>query len=175
MKKILNVWNDLGMHMESILGCLLAAAGFVSAVHGAGVDARGDTSLHRAMHNGRSNIERRIERASEQDLETKNKSGSTPLMSAVIWNHKKAVELLLARGNGQVNTVDIYGRTPLHYAAWLGLDDIGQILLDNGALPDIKDKQLQTALDVVRRSRHFLANKNEKESNGATPPNEDLK
>lgn len=116
-------------------------------------DVRGDTSLHRAIHNPQSNFERKIFRASDQDLATQNNSGSTPLMSAVIWNNRKAVTLLLARDVQQINTVDKHDRTPLHYAAGLGLSDITRILLENGALLDIKDENLQTPLDIVLR-RH---------------------
>lgn len=113
-------------------------------------DACGDTPLHRTMHNPGTKLARRIKKASTEDLNAQNHSGSTPLMSAVIWNKPHAVALLLKRGNGQINTTDKYGRTPLHYAAGLGLTDIAKMLLENGATEGAKDSDQQTPLDMAR-------------------------
>lgn len=133
----------------------LFIAGTTAIVYGNQVDIRGDTPLHRAMHNKKSHFEQSISRASEQDLSRKNKSGSTPLMSAVIWGNRKAVRRLLEKGTRQVNSVDKYGRTPLHYAAWLGLYDITSMLLRHGALSYIKDNFSLTPIDIAlsRRSK----------------------
>lgn len=71
-------------------------------------------------------------------------------MSAVIWNNEKGVQLLLERGDKQVSTVDKYGKTPLHYAAGLGLTEIVRMLLEKGASQDAKDEDGQIPLELAR-------------------------
>jgi ankyrin repeat protein len=150
-----NVWiavnREVLARRDAMLPATMIAFALMAYV-GEG-DMRGDTALHRAVHNLGSNFERKIYRAFDQNLAIQNNSGSTPLMSAVIWNNKKAVALLLRRDAKQVNTVDKYGRAPLHYAVGLGLIDIARMLLRNGASPDIKDKDLQIPRDIALR-RH---------------------
>ncbi len=56
-------------------------------------------------------------------------------------------DLLAARGR--------YGRTPLHEAAALGLNEIGELLLDRGAEVNSKDKNDWTPLYSDGRSRNI--------------------
>ena len=62
------------------------------------------------------------------------------------------VQLLLENG-ARINTVDDYGRTPLHRASTCGDEVMVQLLLENGA--DINAKcRGYTALDHAVENRH---------------------
>jgi hypothetical protein len=103
-------------------------------------DARGDNALHIAMQ--RRSKDEIIDMLIDHDstiLASENKSGSTPLMSAVIWNNRRGVERLLSIYRSQVNVqhVDHYGRTALDYAAWLGYIKIANMLVVAGAQEDV--------------------------------------
>lgn len=116
-------------------------------------DVRGDNALHIAMQR-RSN-QWVINKLLAQDLTilaSVNKSGSTPLMSAVIWNNRRGVEHLLGYvmiSHLNVRHRDRYGRSSLDYAAWLGYVDIAKMLLAAGAQEDVP-----SALSLVCR-RHI--------------------
>ena len=55
---------------------------------------------------------------------------------------------LISRGS-QINSVDLYGRTPLHLASASGLAEAVVFLLNNGAKLEILDKFGKTPLDVA--------------------------
>ena len=57
-------------------------------------------------------------------------------------------ETLISRGS-QINSVDLYGRTPLHLASASGLAEAVAFLLKNGAKLEILDKFCKTPLDVA--------------------------
>ena len=63
-------------------------------------------------------------------------NGATPLVVAVINNHKDMVELLLAN-NADVNAKTFFGMTPLHYVE---NEDVAELLLVNKADVNAKDK-----------------------------------
>ena len=60
----------------------------------------------------------------------------------------EAVKLAVQLG-GSVNTADFLGRTALHGAAYYGLNDVVQFLVDNGADLEAKDIHGQTALSIA--------------------------
>jgi ankyrin repeat protein len=65
----------------------------------------------------------------------------------VVAHHPEALKVLLAAG-ADVNAVDHFGYTPLHYAATIDFGDsaTATALLRAGANPNIKDKKGMTAL-----------------------------
>jgi ankyrin repeat protein len=74
------------------------------------------------------------------DLSLRNKVGKTPLMSMILRNQVKfdLIETLIKNG-ANINEVDNYGNSVLHFAAWNGVDeDIINLLKENGvkSLPD---------------------------------------
>jgi hypothetical protein len=65
------------------------------------------------------------------DIETREKSGYTPLALAALWGKKDVVEVLIQNG-ANVNSRDLSGDHPLLFA--VGSPDIIRLLLDNGAV-----------------------------------------
>lgn len=54
-----------------------------------------------------------------------------------------------------INTIDIYGWTPLMCAACAGSNDVVQLLLKNNARTDIKSKKGLTALELALKNGHY--------------------
>jgi ankyrin repeat protein len=121
-------------------------------------DARGDSALHIAVQCSANNmmnvmldhIEKYKRCWAIHPLSMQNKSGSTPIISAVIWGNYGALAALLAKASSeQVDCVDIYKRTGLHYAAWIGNTSMALMLLKAGAYFNIADKDKKTPYDLA--------------------------
>ncbi|XP_019852814.1 PREDICTED: uncharacterized protein LOC109582511 [Amphimedon queenslandica] len=63
--------------------------------------------------------------------------GSTPLHCACKSGNSKVIELLITKGNADVNAVDEHGRAPLFKAVKSGSVEAVDILLTNGARTDV--------------------------------------
>ena len=75
--------------------------------------------------------------------------GTTILHQAMYANNPEIVDLLIKR-NAPLNVIDSNGSTPLMIAVNRGSGDMTQMLLDNGADPDIKDTAYgRTALHIA--------------------------
>ncbi|WP_436831448.1 ankyrin repeat domain-containing protein [Parapedobacter sp. DT-150] len=74
--------------------------------------------------------------------------GSSPLITAVIFDKAVMAELLIAAG-ADLNFRNNEGSTPLISAAFFGRPEIVRILLDKGADKTIKNKYGATAYDSV--------------------------
>ena len=72
----------------------------------------------------------------------------SPLSVASAWNNYNAVKLLMRKG-ADVNQIDRYGNTALHYAAANGNVEIVKLLLDSGARIDKNDKEGNTAMHLA--------------------------
>ena len=80
------------------------------------------------------------------DVNSKNKSGYTPLHFAAYKGHKEIVELLIAEG-ADVNAKDDMGRTPFHIAIYGRQNEIVELLIAEGADVNAKDDNSDTPLD----------------------------
>ena len=58
-------------------------------------------------------------------------------------------ELLIAKGADVNAKVAIWGRTPLHFAAWNGHKEVAELLIENGAEVNAKDNYGRTPLDLA--------------------------
>ena len=76
------------------------------------------------------------------------KSGDTPLNTALLHNKKAVIELLVANG-ADVRHAGTWGHTPLHNAAINGDADTARLLLDHGADPNAVDDAGETPLDIA--------------------------
>ena len=57
-------------------------------------------------------------------------------------------------GGANINTVDLEGRAPLHFAATEGCVEAATVLLDAGALKDVRDVFGNTPADNARALGH---------------------
>ena len=62
------------------------------------------------------------------------------------------IEMLLRTG-ANINAIDQDKKTPLHYAASEGRAQIIPLLVQNGALPGLKDYQQETPMDVAKTNK----------------------
>ena len=80
----------------------------------------------------------------------------TPLHLAVKQYHKEIAELLIAEG-ADVNASNNWAETPLHHAAYWGLD-LAELLIAKGANVNAKIRNGQTPLDLaIERNRTATA------------------
>ena len=77
--------------------------------------------------------------------------GSSPLISAALFDKKAMVEVLLEAG-AELNFQNNDGSTALHTAAFFCRPEIVQLLLDNGADKTIQNNTDNTAYDIVAGS-----------------------
>lgn len=84
------------------------------------------------------------------DINTKDKSGNTPLHYCIYYKNYKLMKLLVNNG-ADVNVHDNNGRTPLHLAIASNfvkgrheIDNYCNFLISNGADREIKDKNGET-------------------------------
>jgi len=75
-------------------------------------------------------------------------SGSTPLITAVTFDKREAVRLLIA-GGADLNRQNREGSTPLHTASFLCRTEIVEMLLNAGANKEVMNKVGSTALNGV--------------------------
>ncbi|XP_039649752.1 NF-kappa-B inhibitor zeta-like [Perca fluviatilis] len=100
-------------------------------------DADGDTCLHIAVAQGRRALAYVLATKMAQcgSLDTKEHNGQTALQIAAATNQQLIVHDLLAQG-AQINTRDIWGRSPLHVCAEKGhfssLQSIWRTLMGSG-------------------------------------------
>ncbi|RUS22547.1 hypothetical protein BC937DRAFT_88542 [Endogone sp. FLAS-F59071] len=88
------------------------------------------------------------------------------------------VSFLLASKDIQIDVVDRFGRTPLHYAARLGAFTCSSYLLDRGALVNADDLDYNTPLQIALMYNHvdysvMLGNKDAEVLRDVTLPNGD--
>ncbi|KAM3585513.1 uncharacterized protein V6R79_019623 [Siganus canaliculatus] len=106
-------------------------------------DADGDTFLHIAVAQGKRALAYVLARemATWGSLDLKEHNGQTALQLAAASNQPLLVNDLLSHG-AQINTRDLWGRSPLHVCAekghFLSLQSIWKALKQNGRLIDIE-------------------------------------
>ncbi|MDP6677244.1 MAG: ankyrin repeat domain-containing protein, partial [Pirellulales bacterium] len=64
-------------------------------------------------------------------INTKNKSGGTPLHNAAWKGHKKIIDLLIRKG-ADLNAKDIDGKTPFNWAEEANRKEISQLFRKHG-------------------------------------------
>ena len=79
----------------------------------------------------------------------------TPIHSALANPHNTALAQVLIDAGADINTAQLQGYTPLHYAAVNGLETIARRLLERGADRSVRDKTGKTASDLAREKGHL--------------------
>ena len=86
------------------------------------------------------------------DPETKDASSFTIGRAAVLISNRDFLEELLERGLDTKHT-DVDGRNSLHWAASEGFPPTVKLLLQHGAVPNVRALNGETAADIVRQKR----------------------
>jgi ankyrin repeat protein len=115
-------------------------------------DFTGHTALHYAANSGHAQVAALL-LAKGADPNALNMEGRSPLHLASMRCFPEVVKLLIAKG-AKVNLKGtMFGSTPLHAAAGFGCVKVAEVLLDNKAKTDIKDKQGLTPLGVAQKDK----------------------
>lgn len=85
------------------------------------------------------------------NINLKDKQGRTPLHIAIRERYQEGTDVLLHAGV-DVNIQDNYGNTPLHES--IHSSHIVSALLDHGALPNVRNSDLETPLHLAVRERN---------------------
>jgi ankyrin repeat protein/acetyl esterase/lipase len=161
---------DVSIHIAARFGALAKVKSLIEK--GTGIDEEdisGQTALHYAVENGHKNVVELLI-ANGADVNVKNKDGNAPGHVALGKNNSTILELLIAKGANvvsihlsayqgdldkvrsyieeytDVNTVDSFGATPLHYATRRGHRQVVEFLIAKGAYVNAKDKRNFTPL-----------------------------
>uniref|UniRef100_UPI00398EBF96 poly [ADP-ribose] polymerase tankyrase-2 isoform X2 n=1 Tax=Pristiophorus japonicus TaxID=55135 RepID=UPI00398EBF96 len=112
------------------------------------IEGRQSTPLHFAAgYNRVSVVEYLLQNGA--DVHAKDKGGLVPLHNACSYGHYEVAELLVKHG-AVVNVADLWKFTPLHEAAAKGKYEICKLLLLHGADPTKKNRDGNTALDLIK-------------------------
>ncbi|EGG17549.1 hypothetical protein DFA_08545 [Cavenderia fasciculata] len=103
------------------------------------IDSNGWTPLHSAAYSGNADICKLLLQVPTIDVNIKNRDGASVLHYFVrhpyTEKRKEAVLMMLEKGL-DINNGTRHGETPLHSAAFKGLNDVVALLLQNGANPN---------------------------------------
>ena len=88
----------------------------------------------------------------ETDFNKRDRWGRSPLVS--VMKHRPIPDLirkLIVEGKADVSATDIYGSTPLHFAAYHNYPEQVELLLSHGADKTVIDELQDRPLDTIRR------------------------
>ncbi|XP_052080115.1 uncharacterized protein LOC127718187 [Mytilus californianus] len=90
------------------------------------------------------------------DFEVKDRWGRSTLISIMKYRPlPDFLKALMEKGTVNVNTRDIYGSTPLHFAAYLNYEEQIELLLKYGADINARDNLQERPLDTAKRHKSF--------------------
>ncbi|CAC5394678.1 unnamed protein product [Mytilus coruscus] len=90
------------------------------------------------------------------DYEVKDRWGRSTLSSIMKYRpDPDFLKVLMKTGTVNVNTRDIYGSTPLHFAAYLNYEEQIEVLLKYGADVNARDNLQERPLDTAKRHNSF--------------------
>ncbi|CAB0031723.1 unnamed protein product [Trichogramma brassicae] len=113
----------------------------------------GDTPLHLAMYKGHKKLTETLLR-NGADPNIANSRGLRPLQFIFVKSYgDDFLELFFELGGRelrlQLNAVDCFGRSPLHWAVISGLKKVFELLLKNGADPNLASNNGDTPLHLI--------------------------
>uniref|UniRef100_A0A672UP47 Ankyrin repeat domain 27 n=1 Tax=Strigops habroptila TaxID=2489341 RepID=A0A672UP47_STRHB len=136
----------------SLVDLLVAKGAIVNAT-----DYHGSTPLHLACQKGYQNVTLLLLHY-KASTDVQDNNGNTPLHLACTYGHEDCVKALVYY-DVQSCRLDIgneKGDTPLHIAARWGYQGIIEVLLQNGASPEIQNRMKETSLQCALNSKSPL-------------------
>ncbi|KAM9509464.1 ankyrin repeat domain-containing protein 27 isoform 3-T7 [Guaruba guarouba] len=133
----------------SLVDLLVAKGAVVNAT-----DYHGSTPLHLACQKGYQNVTLLLLHY-KASTDVQDNNGNTPLHLACTYGHEDCVKALVYY-DVQSCRLDIgneKGDTPLHIAARWGYQGIIEVLLQNGANPEIQNRMKETSLQCALNSK----------------------
>uniref|UniRef100_A0A8D0H6M3 Ankyrin repeat domain 27 n=1 Tax=Sphenodon punctatus TaxID=8508 RepID=A0A8D0H6M3_SPHPU len=117
-------------------------------------DYHGSTPLHLACQKGYQNVTLLLLHY-KASMEVQDNNGNTPLHLACTYGHEDCVKALVYYDvhSCRLDIGNEKGDTPLHIAARWGYQGIIEVLLQNGASPDIRNRMKETSLQCALNSK----------------------
>nr|XP_025039493.1 ankyrin repeat domain-containing protein 27 isoform X2 [Pelodiscus sinensis] len=133
----------------SLIDLLISKGAVVSAT-----DYHGSTPLHLACQKGYQNVTLLLLHY-KASTDVQDNNGNTPLHLACTYGHEDCVKALVYYDvhSCRLDTGNEKGDTPLHIAARWGYQGIIEVLLQNGANPDIQNRMKETSLQCALNSK----------------------
>ncbi|KAM6409308.1 ankyrin repeat domain-containing protein 27 isoform 2-T2 [Rhynochetos jubatus] len=133
----------------SLVDLLVAKGAVVNAT-----DYHGSTPLHLACHKGYQNVTLLLLHY-KASTDVQDNNGNTPLHLACTYGHEDCVKALVYYDvhSCRLDIGNEKGDTPLHIAARWGYQGIIEVLLQNGANPEIQNRMKETSLQCALNSK----------------------
>uniref|UniRef100_A0ACB8EAU8 Uncharacterized protein n=1 Tax=Sphaerodactylus townsendi TaxID=933632 RepID=A0ACB8EAU8_9SAUR len=132
----------------SLIDLLVSKGAVVNAT-----DYHGSTPLHLACQKGYQNVTLLLLHY-KASTEIQDNNGNTPLHLACTYGHEDCVKALVYYdvNSCKLDIGNEKGDTPLHIAARWGYQAIIEVLLENGANPDIQNRMKETSVQCALNS-----------------------
>uniref|UniRef100_A0A8C0VHI3 Ankyrin repeat domain 27 n=1 Tax=Cyanistes caeruleus TaxID=156563 RepID=A0A8C0VHI3_CYACU len=136
----------------SLVDLLVAKGAIVNAT-----DYHGSTPLHLACQKGYQNVTLLLLHY-KASTDVQDNNGNTPLHLACTYGHEDCVKALVYYDvhSCRLDIGNEKGDTPLHIAARWGYQGIIEVLLQNGANPEIQNRMKETSLQCALNSKSPL-------------------
>ncbi|XP_065497027.1 ankyrin repeat domain-containing protein 27 isoform X1 [Caloenas nicobarica] len=133
----------------SLVDLLVAKGAVVNAT-----DYHGSTPLHLACQKGYQNVTLLLLHY-KASADVQDNNGNTPLHLACTYGHEDCVKALVYYDvhSCRLDIGNEKGDTPLHIAARWGYQGIIEVLLQNGANPEIQNRMKETSLQCALNSK----------------------
>ncbi|MBT5953166.1 hypothetical protein HOG98_00435 [bacterium] len=147
--KILDSEKNSTLHIAAFLGNLEISKKLISL--GVNINSKNNgniTALHLAINHGGYMLASYLLENGASVVD-KDKFDQTIIHWSVVSNSRTILKQVLEKTNEGINQIDVFGRSPLHWAAQKGDLDVVSLLVERGAKINIKDKYEQTALLIA--------------------------
>ncbi|KAN0047525.1 hypothetical protein ACTA71_001907 [Dictyostelium dimigraforme] len=148
---ITNDMNENALHVASYYGLSEITQTLIG--RGSNLEAKdkwGETALHKCVYQNHSKV-LEILIGMGARINSENFEGESALHVAVRKNSSECAHILASCKGVNLNCINRYGETPLHYACSNGLIELAMMFLEKGAIPHIPDSQGDIPLMVALR------------------------
>ena len=147
--KVLDSEKNSTLHIAAFLGNLEISKKLVELDVDINSKNNGDiTALHLAINHGGYMLASYLLETGAS-VTDRDKFDQSIIHWSVVSNSRTILKQVLDKTNEGINQIDIFGRTPLHWASQKGDLDVVSLLIERGAKINIKDRHDQTALMIA--------------------------